>query len=99
MYVVAVSVGQITPRFSRNDTLTLFSQVKPDDYHQFEPYKVGISVFYLLLSLKPHLLHPLVVFWMQGFLMLLLAVAIAIVGKGLCISSYCNYVHVFWSLA
>lgn len=31
----------------------LFSQVKPDDYHQFEPYKVGISVFYVIFSLTP----------------------------------------------
>lgn len=51
MYVVTVSEGQITHHFSRNGILTLFPRVKPDDYHQIEPYKVWMSVFSLLFSL------------------------------------------------
>lgn len=51
MNVVKVAIGQITHNFSRNDILTPFPRVKLDDYRQSEPYKVGITVFYLLFSL------------------------------------------------
>lgn len=53
MYVVTVSVGQITHHFSRNDILTLFPRVKPDDYQQIEPYKVGKCFLFVIFSLTP----------------------------------------------